>query len=116
MKNFKEFELDGVTVKAYFTLENLYHIESGGINLTEMAIQAVNAPPSLSQCRNILNLALSADMPDLKQRSDFIKQYMDKKRFAACNQVREFILEAMTAPEAEAENESAENEKKTLAS
>lgn len=117
MKNFKIFELNDIRVKAYYTLENLYHIEeSGGIDLTQLTVQALHAPPSLTQSRDILNLALSAEMPDLKERSDFIRQYMDKKRFTACNQVREFILQAMTAPEAETENESEQHEKKTLAS
>lgn len=114
MQKFTEFTLGNETYKAYHSLENLFRIEAKGINLTELAVLAIENPPSFTDTRDIMQLALQADIPDLKQRTDFVHRYMDKERFKACNKVREFILGALTSPPDE--NETGESEKKIMAS
>lgn len=103
---YTEFTVGDLTYKAYHSLENLFRIESTGVNLTELGVSAVETPPSFTQTRDIMMIALKADIPDLQQRTDFVREYMDRNRFKACNKVREFILAALTSPTSEGEDDS----------
>jgi hypothetical protein len=99
MKNYFEFELNGKIAKAYKTLENLYEIENNGVNLAQVFLDIANGKIlSFGVARNILNLAIKADINDFKERTQFVNDYFDKKRFKACDNVSLFVLELVKTP------------------
>jgi len=97
----------GVRVaKAYHSLDNLYRIENSGVNLNQIYFdvmsEAVNGKTyaiSFSECQKILNAALEADLEDLKDRSSFIREYLDHNRVKASTEVLSFVIEALKMPE-----------------
>lgn len=118
MKNYTVFSVSDKSAKAYHTLESLYEIERSGVNLNQYFADIVSsaaqgkvyAIPFL-ECKKILNAALQADLPDVKSRNDFINDYMNKKRFQASNEVSNFIINALQAPDDESDTNS-DTEKK----
>lgn len=116
---FTLFKVRDREAKAYHSLDNLYRIENSGTNLNQIyfdvmneAVQGKTYALSLSECQKILNSALEADLSDLKERSKFIKDYLDYQRVKASTEVLGFVIEALKMPEDDSEAE----EKKTIAS
>jgi len=97
-KEYTEFSIDGESYKAFHSIENLYRIENTGINLNELSMFCIESTPSLTQTKNILDVALTADCRDDVKRKDFIKRYIDQYRFIASTNVRKFILSALASP------------------
>lgn len=114
MKDYFEFSVNGTTAKAYKTLENIYEIESIGINLTQIFFDIANSKIlSFTIARKILDIAIKADISDLKQRAEFVKDFFDKKRFKACDEVSFFILELLKTPKDDSVvDENSDTEKK----
>ena len=113
MKNYFEFELNDKIVKAYTTLENLFEIESAGINLAQTFLNILNGKIlSFTDARKILNLAIKADLENIKDRAEFVKDYFEFNKFKACDQVSAFILEAVKTPTDKDNLESEASEKK----
>lgn len=108
LTNYVEIEANGKVAKAYYSLENLYRIEKTGISLTKLAIETVNAPPSLTETREILMEALRADMPSLEERKEFVNEFINEKRFLAAITTQTFIHKALTAPESDDGDDASE--------
>jgi hypothetical protein len=100
MKNYVEFKNGEIIVKAYTTLENIYEIENSGINLTKLFLDIVNSGNILSftMARKILEIAIKADIPDFKERAEFVKSFFEKNKFKACDEVSAFVIEAVKTP------------------
>lgn len=100
MKNYIEFESGGVIAKAYTTIDNVYEIEDAGISLSKLFFDILHADNILSfkVSSKILDVAIKADIPDFKKRSEFVKFYFDKKRFKACDEVSAFVIQAVRTP------------------
>lgn len=116
---FTLFKVGDCEAKAYHSLDNLYRIENSGTNLNQIyfdilddAVQGKTYALSFGDCQKILNSALEADLSDFKERSKFIRCYLEHYRAMASNKVIDFIVEALKMP---GDNSEAE-EKKTVAS
>lgn len=100
MKNYFEFTLPDKTVKAYKTLENVFEIESSGINLAQIFLNIANGKIlSFTEARKILDLSIKADLIDIRERAKFVRDYFEKNKFKACDEISLFILELCKTPQ-----------------
>lgn len=100
MKNYFEFTINDKTAKAYKTLENVYEIETGGLNLAQIFLDIANGKIlSFTDARKILDIAIKADISDFKERAKFVSDYFNHKRFKACDEVSAFVLNLLSTPQ-----------------
>lgn len=99
MKNYFEFTVGDKTFKAYKTLENIYEIEASGLNLAQIFLDIASGKIlSFTDARKILDLSIKADVNDFKERSEFVNDYFNQKRFKACDEVSAFVLNLLATP------------------
>lgn len=100
MKNYFEFTIGDKTAKAYKSLENVYEIETSGLNLAQIFLDIANGKIlSFTDARKILDVAIKADINDFKERVKFVSDYFDQKRFKACDEVSAFVLNLLSTPQ-----------------
>lgn len=109
MKNYFEFEIDSRTAKAYKTLANIYAIEAIGLNLAQIFLDIASGKIlSLTDAGKILDSAIKADIQDLKERAKFVNDFLDAKRFKACDEISAFVLNILSTPQEEVVGEESE--------
>lgn len=113
MKNYFEFTIGDKTSKAYKSLDNVYEIEASGLNLAQIFLDIAVSGKILSftDATKILDLSIKADVTDFKERSKFVNDYFNQKRFKACDEVSSFILNLLKTPKNDSDD-TGDTEKK----
>ena len=100
MKNYFEFTSGDKTAKGYKTLENVFEIETSGVNLAQIFLNIVGGKIlSFTDARKILELSIKADITDFKERAKFVRDYFENNKFKACDEVSLFVLDLCKTPQ-----------------